>query len=1284
MTVAESDDTVKRPAVKAGKPAKRTGGKPGNERRKQAHKPEQTEADSLTDKVATVQKPESVIPVATATAIFVEPVAEPDVESEPATQAAAGAASVEHIDTSTSTEKELDARTTDTPASALDDTKTPTIEIEQSASLIKEELHETHEILPAETEQPPAPIKQKLHETSVDTATLPPPETPRPEFDASTATTEEDSISTVEIPLPDTSFDAQFDTPRPDDTDELESTPNPVDTSDPVENTSTVDVEASVDTANLIDAEARVEANNLVEAEAPDASTDVIDAAIPAGDTTDTALIDTENSVDSETADVAAATTSDISLSPPGTDAITPLPAPAPAQIRTEKPAPLEKLPLTRTGRLRTLVALALLVALLASSLLFWQDVSAAHLYISTLNPSNGAILAREDSGNGYSGDAVIAPTAGQATVFFGVAGDQPASAAQQVVELRQNGSAWQQANQFSAPLAHGTLSVTEQGDLVIESEHGLEVTTPGGQLLWRMTGDQPARGAHAFQPTFNSDTLYTVKSAATGQIAAYDLQHGSLRWTTSLNDTLNYTPPLLLAGTTLYVAGDHAIFALNSSNGSLLWTAPHAARTLLLSGNGAHQLLIAASADGLLALNTGDGSSRWTFYGQAAKMTATGMLSLTPAQFYQASATDTTIFATGIAWKMPEIQPELWLYALDATTGKVRWSRQLTSSIISTDAGRVFTPLADSAHHLVLLEQQMDSGTLALAAYDASSGQPRWQAQFQHTNAASPSLLALSNNALLFIDIQADRGSALSVMTPVRLLLPTMMLLSILGLLLLLLFPRRIRQRRLLMAQRQLTSAWNITRLRRSARKLPAIALLIIVIATGTGVVGYEQLNQERESVSLIDMHSGATRWQQATLASTEALATGEQGSILSVADGENMHRVQAIDTGGAIHWQTFASAGTFSIPAVPTQPGTLLLALSGHIPLHDTFAPADPAYPSPADSLFILSLLNRNTGQPLWQSAIVNPGDQQNAAVLGADNHFIYVASIQTKPPDGSSGAAIQLLAVDQTSGQVSWRVFGPQEPLNMPRDNGALLLQGRRILWQVEGSVYAIDSLMGQIAWRRSFGSDNAHTLLQEEGQQAEANNRLLVARSQSIYAIDAVSGNELWTVSVPGPYTPHSTSGLGLDGNTLLVYGNGQVEAIDLASHNLIWTRKLLASIHALKVAASGKQIYLALDDSNAPGQMLMALDSRTGATLWRFQPADQASFTGAGIIEEQGILLTTFCTPETGSQACVQENLYALNATTGAVSWQVTATSISNISISPDSSMLLLQKAGSIL
>jgi hypothetical protein len=246
----------------------------------------------------------------------------------------------------------------------------------------------------------------------------------------------------------------------------------------------------------------------------------------------------------------------------------------------------------------------------------------------------------------------------------------------------------------------------------------------------------------------------------------------------------------------------------------------------------------------------------------------------------------------------------------------------------------------------------------------------------------------------------------------------------------------------------------------------------------------------------------------------------------------------------------------------------------------------------------------------------------------------------------------------------------------------------LQGRQIIWQVAGAVYAIDSAMGQIQWRRSFGTDDPRTLLQEERQLVEANGVLLVERSKTIYALDPASGNERWTIPALGPDTLSSAAGIASVGNTLLIYGSDQIEALDLTSQHVIWRKKQSENIHSLALADDGKQIYLVLAAAASGGsgdsstaQTLLAMDSQTGATRWTWEPSASATFDNmrAGeIVEQQGILLTTISF--SGSQGTsAGESLYALNAATGVTLWQVTGNTISGVQLSPNGSTVIFQK-----
>src|SRR5579885_2996215 len=333
MPVEESDDTVKRPAVR---PAKRTGRKASDEGRKQTQKREQAGTNSIPE---TEREPDLAIPATTA---LTDSIA----ASDSTTDAPAADTPVEQIDVSTTADREPAA--IDTPTA--DDTEAAISESEQAVPALREALPDTHETPAADIVEPAGPVEQELHGIAVDTATLPPPDTPRPEIDASSTEDEEDSIPVGEVPPatpfdaqpdtprpeidasstedeedsipvgevpPDTPFDAQPDTPRPDDGDELEPAASPVDTPFPVENESTADVEAPADLTDPIDSEAA----DPVEVEGPDGEIDQVEASVEA---------DNKPLADDEADRITAVPVSDLPLSWPEMDVAEAQPAQTP------------------------------------------------------------------------------------------------------------------------------------------------------------------------------------------------------------------------------------------------------------------------------------------------------------------------------------------------------------------------------------------------------------------------------------------------------------------------------------------------------------------------------------------------------------------------------------------------------------------------------------------------------------------------------------------------------------------------------------------------------------------------------------------------------------------------------------------------------------------------------------------------------------------------------------------------------------------------------------------
>ncbi len=725
----------------------------------------------------------------------------------------------------------------------------------------------------------------------------------------------------------------------------------------------------------------------------------------------------------------------------------------------------------------RTVVTYALLALLISNVLLLWHDMITTHLFVSTLDFNNGKILAQQDLG-AYQDhvaltEPMIAPAAFHSSVLLGVHSDDP-EGTQQVLTFTGSNTSWSVAEQLSAPLVHGAISVTSNGHVLVESTSGMQVYTADGHLLWQLQSEQPARGIHHFQPVSDASTVYTVKSVKQAQIAAYNLQNGKAHWTQTLDDTLDYAPPLVLDDGTLYVASDHKVYALNSSDGSLRWEKTYVARTLLKENEGQIHLLLTVGAQGVHALQVDTGAVAWTFQGESSNTQSS-------TQLYQAalgnpsSPSGNSIYTTGIVWQMPQVKEQVWLYAINASTGTLLWSRPVASGLISADAGRASQPLLDTTHRIVALQRQTAKDDQFVTAFDASTGAQRWNTHITKRTASSPTLLRTTNNTFVLFMTLTDSTTVFWTASIARTLMRIFSALSIVGLLFLWLLPFRQgigRLQRISSASRRYACLilQQPFRLWHFSRRLSASILLVVLIAAS--LLTYTQLSQSQERVYQIATHTAAVQWQHVPTTPTQPLAIDAQGSIVVSTVGDNTHQLEALNPDGTTSWRTLSSEGTFSISTTVARPGTILVELSGHTLLNYQFAPDDPAYTHPLDHMLALYLLDRKTGQPLWQHIVVYPDEQQDAMVLGSDADYIYIASTQltSTAEQDNIGRTVQLFAVNQITGTTDWRVFGPSESENAPHDDGRLLLRNGQAIWQVAGVVYAIDTGVGQIEWRR----------------------------------------------------------------------------------------------------------------------------------------------------------------------------------------------------------------------
>ncbi len=932
----------------------------------------------------------------------------------------------------------------------------------------------------------------------------------------------------------------------------------------------------------------------------------------------------------------------------------------------------------------RTAMLLALFV-FIVSSLLWWQNVNETHLYLYAIDAGNGQTLAQQDLG-GYSNISALSNAAQDQTSTLPGVSSAPA-AQQQILTLAGSGTSWRITQQFAASPGRSSLSVGPGHVLAVENSSGLQVMSSDGRALWRAAGDAPALGAHPFTPAFDSSTLYTIQSASKGTVAAYNARNGTARWTVQLDTTLNYAPPVLLMGDTLYVAGDHTLYALNTGTGGTRWKIAMPARTLLASQAKA-PAIIAVGASGLAAFEARSGALLWSFKGQPDTTGASGNgTALTAAQFYQAGllTSSNTVYATGLVWDTRQMQQQLWLFAVNAGSGKQLWSERTGTGFTNADGGRVFAPYIDASRKLIVIEQAQSDGSQTVSAFDTGNGFQRWKMRLAAVSASTPTIISLTGSSLGIFSAQTGAGLVLRAGSALRSLLLFFAIASLLSMLLLWVFPLRSwlsnTGRRLRALPRYAIAPFRaVRRLWRFSRLLFTLTLVAVFICSG--ILTYTQLNQQRPYIKQVGANNGAALWQQVSSSSTTLAGVDNAGTLLVTGAGDRTFRLSALNSNGSPRWTMPTGEGTFSFPPVATQAGTTLAVLNGPAALAYRYAPEDPAYPNPLAHYFALYLLDSYTGQVLWRNELVKAGALQDSKVLGADSQFVYIAS------RSSSGKQVaQLIAVDRASGNTAWRFYGPRELANASLDLGAVLVQGRLIYWQVDTNVYALNTQTGQIEWRVALPEIDAKVARLEEGQMATGQGVLLVRRSDMYHALDLATGAERWTLGGLGVDDTRTPGGIIANSSTFILYGGGSIEAVDATTQRVLWKHVNLVAVSNVSLSPDGSLVYAVIFNNTGGGtnvQALVAFDARLNLIRWTFQPGAQAQFVYAGsriIYNANGMIYLASCFA--GSAApCYRQVLYGINESTGAARWQIEARRIYALRISKDGNTLSFQTSSS--
>ncbi len=924
----------------------------------------------------------------------------------------------------------------------------------------------------------------------------------------------------------------------------------------------------------------------------------------------------------------------------------------------------------------RSLFSSILIIVLLLNLLLLWQNSTSPHLLLGVVNAANGAVTAQQDLGS-ISSDALITnPLYGSSQVMIGIHAAS-SSGTQEVLALSGSQTSWQIQSTFHIPQTTNSLSMTQDGHLLLENAQGMQVITPTGQQGWRIQGAQPARGEHPFQPASDARTVYSVQSANSGKIAAYNLQSGQVRWTHTMNDTLNYAPPFLLNGNTLYIASDHMLYALNSVDGTQRWQVPYVARTLLI----VHDTLIAAGAQGLTAFNATTGQVAWSFSGQMSNR-------LTPPQLYQATLANAnntqpaTIYTTGVVWQMPEAREQLWLYAVNANNGQMLWTQQVAAGFISADAGRTLLPVADNSNGLVMLQQQISTNEQRISAFATINGSPRWQIELPASTHSAPALLKTPDGSILYFTTTTGVSSIIRTFSLTRTFFLLFIILSIVGLVLAWSLPRAQARQRLLhvhkliatsnhaVQQRMITSTQKVRRWHPTPVQILAIVLPLLACFS---TLLYSLFSSPQTMMTLVNTTTGNQQWVHVTGSAAQPLGTNGQYSVIEAEVPGQMRQIEVLNASGTVLWHSFASEGQFSVPVLAANTQTLLVALHGPTTLPYQYAPADPAYPPATHDMLAFYQFASNDGHMLWSHIAAYPGLGQNVSILGTDSTYIYVvgtptSSATTTTTTNLTAGQLQLFAINQQTGNVDWHVFGPSVAPNVTHDTGSLLFDKRQVIWQVDGNIYTIDPLMGQIEWRRSLSLHNTSTLQHKGQQMVLTANALLVAGSKGIDAFDTTSGNLLWSLPMPNA---HAMT-LAANGKVMVVATGNTIRAYALSDQHQLWEQQI-ATVQRLQ--ADNDTVYvLAVNNTTLE---VTAMNIRNGVVQWTHALLGESVLAHNGFLLSHNSLFIGICQ----SADCTNAQLTLLQSNNGSVRWQTTAQQMSNALFSQDETHLLVGDVG---
>jgi outer membrane protein assembly factor BamB len=238
----------------------------------------------------------------------------------------------------------------------------------------------------------------------------------------------------------------------------------------------------------------------------------------------------------------------------------------------------------------------------------------------------------------------------------------------------------------------------------------------------------------------FNTDggaSLLTTPAVGAGRVYfeatdnnvyCVDAARGQLKWKFPRPDgSLGYSAPVFLEDS-VYVCGETTAYRLNASDGKEVWKSYIGGKSLSTLETGGGRLYLGGDGVGLVALSPTNGSVLWSFTGK-----------------YPGDWFGTPLYAGGVVYVSTYNR---MVYAVDATTGKAKWSYQVLGSALSR-------PAIDVKRQTLYVTSGTYRDNPTLTAINIRTGKKAWDYKLGHATGspvvAGDRLYVGSNAGFLF-----------------------------------------------------------------------------------------------------------------------------------------------------------------------------------------------------------------------------------------------------------------------------------------------------------------------------------------------------------------------------------------------------------------------------------------------------------------------------------------------------------------------------------------------------